>query len=77
MRIIISLLFCLFVYGCEIEEKIDNAANQCENKILQLLETVEEACLTKEEILLLINAAKEVDTSPDSYYAEDTSKTQQ
>jgi len=77
MKIIISLLFCLFICGCDIEEKIDNAANQCENKILQLLETVEETCLTKEEILLLVRASNETDTSLTSYCTEDASETHQ
>jgi hypothetical protein len=70
MRIIISFLFCLFIYNCGIEEKIDDAISQCENKILKLLETVEETCLTKEEILLLISATKNVNIGPDSYCTE-------
>jgi len=64
MKIIISLLLSLLICGCGIEEKIDTAAEQCENKILKLLETVEVLCLTKEEILTLLRAVRTVD-SPD------------
>ena len=73
MKIIISLLFPLLICGCGIEEKIDTAADHCEDKILKLLESVETLCLTKEEILTLIYATKEVDVSNyDSFYTKET-----
>ena len=73
MKIIISLLFPLLICGCGIEEKIDTAADHCEDKILKLLESVETLCLTKEEILTLIYTIKEVDISNyDSYVKETT-----
>jgi hypothetical protein len=67
----------LFVCGCEIEEKIESAGNKCENKIVQLLETVEETCLTKEEILLLIREANGIDAGSASYSVEDDGATRQ
>ena len=45
--------------GCGIEEKIDTAANKCEDKISKVLEGIENVCLTKEEILELISSIKE------------------
>ena len=54
--IIIGLAIILMFFGCEIEEQVNKAANRCEDKIAQVLESVEDACLTKEEILELISA---------------------
>jgi len=76
MKIIISLLLSLLICGCGIEEKIDTAADQCENKILKLLETVEALCLTKEEILTLIYTTKEVENHDSLYIKEATSEVQ-
>jgi hypothetical protein len=42
--------------SCEIESQINKAANKCEDKISKVLESVEKVCLTKEEILELINS---------------------
>jgi len=56
--------------GCEIEEKIDKAASRCEEKISKVLESIEGACLTKEEILELIRSAEEAH-APDTDYIED------
>ena len=46
------------LFGCEIEEKIDKAASKCEDKISKVLESVENTCLTKEEILELVRSVK-------------------
>jgi hypothetical protein len=62
VKIIISLLFPLLICGCGIEEKIDTVVDQCEDKILKLLETVDVMCLTKEEILMLIRTTKDFNT---------------
>ena len=43
-------------FGCDIDSKIDDASAKCQNKISELLEGVEEVCLTKEEILELVNS---------------------
>jgi len=54
--IIIGLAIILMILGCEIEEQVNKAAHRCEDKISQVLESVEDACLTKEEILDLLNS---------------------
>jgi len=69
MRIIIFVL--LLVCGCEIEEKIDRAATRCEDKILKALEGVENACLTKEEILELINSVKQNENVENPSFCEE------
>ena len=48
----------IMIFGCDIEGRIDDASMRCEDKISQLLEGVEDICLTKEEILELINSVQ-------------------
>jgi len=54
--IIIALFISLMIFGCDIEGKIDDASGKCENKISELLEGIEDICLTKEEILDLVRS---------------------
>jgi hypothetical protein len=56
--IIIGFAILLMIFGCEIEEQVNKAANRCEDKISKILESVEDVCLTKEEILELISSNK-------------------
>ena len=49
------------IFGCDIEGKIDDASVRCENKISQLLEGVEDICLTKEEILELVHSITDLE----------------
>jgi metal-dependent hydrolase (beta-lactamase superfamily II) len=69
--IIISLIAILIICGCEIEEKIEKAADRCEDKISRVLEGVEDICLTKEEILELINSVQEFEDTNDAYVCEE------
>ena len=54
--IIVAFFISLMIFGCDIEGKIDDAGARCEDKISELLEGVEEICLTKEEILELVGS---------------------
>lgn len=54
--IMVAFFISLMIFGCGIEGKIDDAGTRCEDKISELLEGVEDICLTKEEILELINS---------------------
>ena len=54
-----GFIFVIMFFGCEIEETIDKAANRCEDKISKVLESVEDVCLTKEEILELVRSIKD------------------
>ena len=69
--VIISFIFILMILGCEIEERIDKAADRCEDKISKVLEGVEDICLTKEEILELINSIKESEDASDTFICEE------
>ena len=54
--IIITLFITLMIFGCDIEHKIDDASAKCQDKISELLDGIEEVCLTKEEILELVSS---------------------
>ena len=54
--IIVAFFISLIVLGCDIESKIDSASAKCQDKISDLLEGVEDICLTKEEILELVGS---------------------
>ena len=54
--IMVAFFISLMIFGCDIEGKIDDAGARCEDKISELLEGVEDICLTKEEILELISS---------------------
>jgi len=56
--IMIAFFISLIIFGCDIEGKIDDASVRCEEKISELLEGIEEVCLTKEEILELISSTE-------------------
>lgn len=44
--------------GCGIQEEINKATNTCGDMISEALEGLEDTCLTKEEILDLINTIR-------------------
>ena len=54
--IIVGFAIIIMIFGCDIEGKIDDASMRCEDKISELLEGVEDICLTKEEILELVRS---------------------
>jgi hypothetical protein len=49
-------MFFVALSGCGIEEQVNKAATRCEDKISKILESVENGCLTKEEVLELLRA---------------------
>ena len=52
LSIIIGTL--LLLAACDIDSKIDHAADKCEERVTTILEEFEHVCLTKEEILDLL-----------------------
>jgi len=59
--IIVAFFISLMIFGCDIEGKIDDASMRCEDKISELLEGVEDICLTKEEILELVHSISDLE----------------
>ena len=62
--VVFGLAIILMIFGCEIEDQVNKAASRCEDKISQVLESVEDACLTKEEILELIKKVESTKEFP-------------
>tara|TARA_R100000152_G_C6776099_1_gene205019 strand:+ start:315 stop:539 length:225 start_codon:yes stop_codon:yes gene_type:complete len=56
---IASFLVGVMLLGCEIEDKIEKAADRCEDKVAKALENIEDACLTKEEIIELLYSLRD------------------
>ena len=59
--IIAGFAIIIMIFGCDIEGKIDKASMRCEDKISELLEGVEDICLTKEEILELVRSITDLE----------------
>ena len=59
--IIVAFFISLMIFGCDIEGKIDDASDKCQDKISELLDGVEDICLTKEEILELLHSASNLE----------------
>jgi len=57
--IIVGFVIIIMICGCEIEEQVNKAANRCEDQISKVLESVEDVCLTKEEILELLTSVQD------------------
>lgn len=49
----------LMLAGCDIEGAISGASQRCEDEIAKIIESVESTCLTKDELLDIINSVRE------------------
>jgi hypothetical protein len=67
--ILISLATLLLTGACDIDSKIDRAADKCEERVTAILEEFEDVCLTKEEILDLL---REMQGQTDTYSPRET-----
>ena len=64
MKFILILLLSLTI-GCDIESAIDNAGHRCanasqrcEDEIAKIIESIEGACITKDELLDIIDSVR-------------------
>jgi hypothetical protein len=72
MRYILILLL-LLTTGCDIESAIDNAgqrcanaSQRCEDEIAKIIENIEASCITKDELLDIIDSVRtQNDQNPD------------
>ena len=71
MKIIIGLLLCLFVYSCEIEEKIDNAFDKLGSNIdVDKLNRRDQAVYLAIELFFQVSdndVQKDIEKKPDSH----------
>ena len=57
MKYILILLLFLSA-GCDIQGAIHGASQRCEDEIAKIIESIEDSCITKDELLDIINAAR-------------------
>ena len=64
MKYILILLLSLII-GCDIENAIDdasqrcvNASQRCEDEIAKIIENIENSCITKDELLDIIDSVR-------------------
>ena len=64
MKYILILLLSLII-GCDIESAIDdagqrcaNASQRCEDEIAKIIENIENSCITKDELLDIIDSVR-------------------
>jgi hypothetical protein len=52
-----SVIFLSFI-SCNIEDTVKNASEKCEDEIAKIIQSVEDTCLTKDELLEIIYEAR-------------------
>jgi len=57
MKYILILLLSLTT-GCDIESAIDGASQRCEDEIAKIIENIESSCITKDELLGIIDTVR-------------------
>jgi len=80
MKYILILLLSLTT-GCDIESAIDNAgqrcasaSQRCEDEIAKIIENIENSCITKDELLDIIDSIRAQNDHRADYDADDASK---
>jgi hypothetical protein len=46
------------ISGCDIEGAIGNASERCEDEIAKIIQSIERTCLTKDELLDIIDSVR-------------------
>ena len=57
MKYILILLMSLTT-GCDINRAIDGASQRCEDEIAKIIENIENSCITKDELLDIIDSVR-------------------
>ena len=58
MKCLISVFIVLMIAGCDIEGAIGNASERCEDEIAKIIQSIESTCLTKDELLDIIDSVR-------------------
>jgi hypothetical protein len=80
MKYILILLLSLTA-GCDIESAIDgagqrciNASQRCEDEIAKIIENIESSCITKDELLDIIDSVRTQNDQSTDYNVDDKNK---
>ena len=58
MKYLTYALIVLMTIGCDIESAIGNASERCEDEIAKIIENIEASCITKDELLDIIDSVR-------------------
>ena len=73
MKYILILLLSLPI-GCDIESAIDSASQRCEDEIAKIIESIENSCITKDELLSIIDTVRNQNDQSTGYNVGDEGK---
>jgi len=59
MKYLTYALIVLMTIGCDIESAIGNASQRCEDEIAKIIQSIESTCLTKDELMDIIDSVRE------------------
>jgi hypothetical protein len=58
MKCLMYVFIVLMFAGCDIEGAVDNASERCEDEIAKIIQSVESTCLTKDELMDIIDSVR-------------------
>ena len=58
MKYLTYALIVLMTIGCDIESAIGNASEGCEDEIAKIIRSIESTCLTKDELMDIIDSVR-------------------
>ena len=70
----ILILLLLLTTGCDINHAIDSASQRCEDEIAKIIENIENSCITKDELLDIIDSVRTQNGQNTDYDVDDKNK---
>ena len=58
MKYFTYIFIVLMFVGCDIEDAIGNASQRCEDEIAKIIQSIESTCLTKVELMDIIDSVR-------------------
>jgi len=58
MKCFMTVFIVLMMIGCDIEGVIGNASQRCEDEIAKIIQSIESTCLTKDELMDIIDSVR-------------------
>jgi len=59
MKCFVCTLIVLAPAGCDIKSAIGSASERCEDEIAKIIQSIESTCLTKDELLDIIDSVRD------------------
>tara|TARA_Y100000296_G_scaffold66085_1_gene77977 strand:+ start:612 stop:821 length:210 start_codon:yes stop_codon:yes gene_type:complete len=65
------LVLSLLMAACDIEGAIGNASQRCEDEIAKIIQSIESTCLTKDELMDIIDSVRAKNDQRSDYVGSD------